>query len=226
MDLSLSKFWEMAKDRETWCAAVHGLTRNQTQLSNWTTTNSNFHSAAVEVSNWTETKWPIKSKMFTCRTLLQTPANSMMSMIRKVFWYWKLFKMRSISCYYVELAMVVISLLQTIILHYYDLLYSYCMLLFFIHLYYQYIYVYLCVCAQLCPNLWTLWTIGHQAPLSMGFPRQEYWSGLPCPSPGDFPHSGIKDPHTTSLAAPTLASRFFITSGKHLGSTICMFRYI
>ena len=50
--------------------------------------------------------------------------------------------------------MVVISLLQTIILHYYDLLYSYCMLLFFIHLYYQYIYVYLCVCVlsyvQIC----------------------------------------------------------------------------
>ena len=64
MDISLSKFQEMAKDRETWCAAAHGLTRSWTQLSDWTT-NSNFYSAAVELSNWTETKWPIKSKMFT-----------------------------------------------------------------------------------------------------------------------------------------------------------------
>ena len=35
-------------------------------------------------------------------------------------------------------------------------------------------------------------TVAHQVPLSMGFPRQEYWSGLPLPSPGDLPNSGIK----------------------------------
>ena len=38
----------------------------------------------------------------------------------------------------------------------------------------------------------TLWTEAHQAPLSMGFPRQEYWSGLPFPSSGNLPHPGIK----------------------------------
>ena len=38
----------------------------------------------------------------------------------------------------------------------------------------------------------TLWTIAHQAPLFMGFFRQEYWSGLPCPLPGDLPDPGIK----------------------------------
>ena len=38
----------------------------------------------------------------------------------------------------------------------------------------------------------TLWTVGHQAPLSMGFPRQEYWSGFPFPSPGDLPDPGIE----------------------------------
>ena len=42
------------------------------------------------------------------------------------------------------------------------------------------------------PALATLWTVAHQAPLSMGFPRQEYWSGLPFPSPGDLPDPGIK----------------------------------
>ena len=38
----------------------------------------------------------------------------------------------------------------------------------------------------------TLWTVAHQAPLSMGFSRQEYWSGLPFPSQGQFPDTGIK----------------------------------
>ena len=43
-----------------------------------------------------------------------------------------------------------------------------------------------------CPTLATPWTVTCQAPLSMGFPRQEYWSGLPFPSPGDLPDPGIK----------------------------------
>ena len=54
-----------------------------------------------------------------------------------------------------------------------------------------------------------LWTVACQAPLSMGFPRQEYWSGLPCPSPGDLPEPGIEP---TSLMSPALAGRFFTTS--------------
>ena len=55
----------------------------------------------------------------------------------------------------------------------------------------------------------TLWTVAHQAPLSLGFSRQEYWSGLPCPSPGDLPDPRIEP---TSLMSPALASRFFNTS--------------
>ena len=46
----------------------------------------------------------------------------------------------------------------------------------------------------------TLWTLACQAPLSMGFSRQEYWSGLPFPSPGDLPHPGIEIVSLTSLA--------------------------
>ena len=46
--------------------------------------------------------------------------------------------------------------------------------------------------AQLCPTLCDPWTVAHQAPLSMGFPRQEYWSGLPFPPLGDIPNLGIK----------------------------------
>ena len=48
-----------------------------------------------------------------------------------------------------------------------------------------------------------------QAPLSIGFSRQEYWSGLPCPPPGDLPDSGIGP---MSLKSPALAGRFFTTS--------------
>ena len=55
----------------------------------------------------------------------------------------------------------------------------------------------------------TLWTITHQASLSMGFSRQEYWSGLSCSPPGDLPNPGI-DP--ASLVSPALAGRFFTIS--------------
>ena len=51
----------------------------------------------------------------------------------------------------------------------------------------------------------TLWTVAHQAPLSMGFSRQEYWSGLPFPSPGDLPNPGIK-PGSPTLQADALPS--------------------
>ena len=55
----------------------------------------------------------------------------------------------------------------------------------------------------------TPWTMAHQAPLSMGFSRQEYWSGLPFPSPGNLPYPGIKP---TSLESPALVGEFFTTS--------------
>ena len=52
----------------------------------------------------------------------------------------------------------------------------------------------------------TLWTVALPVPLAMGFSRQEYWSGLPCPPPGDLLKPGMEP---TSL---TLADRFFTTS--------------
>ena len=59
--------------------------------------------------------------------------------------------------------------------------------------------------AQSCPTLCNPWTVAHQAPLSMGFSRQEYWSGLPFPSPGDLPNPGIK-PRSPTLHADALTS--------------------
>ena len=51
-----------------------------------------------------------------------------------------------------------------------------------------------------CLTLVTPWTVASQAPLPMGFSRQEYWSGLPFPSPGDLPNPGIK-PESPALQA-------------------------
>ena len=53
------------------------------------------------------------------------------------------------------------------------------------------------------------WMVARQAPLSMGFSRQEYWSGLSFPPPGDHPDPGIEP---SSLESPALAGGFFITN--------------
>ena len=64
-----------------------------------------------------------------------------------------------------------------------------------------------CVPSHLsCVQLFGLWTLTHQAPLSMGCARQEYWSGLPFPPPGDLPNPGIE---LMFSAAPALARGFF-----------------
>ena len=55
----------------------------------------------------------------------------------------------------------------------------------------------------------TPWTVARQAPLSMGFSRQEYWNGLQFPSPEDLPNPGIEP---APLVSPALAGVFFITS--------------
>ena len=59
--------------------------------------------------------------------------------------------------------------------------------------------------AQSCPTLCDPWTVAHQAPPSMGFSRQEYWSALPFPSPGDLPDAGI-EPRFPTLHINTLTS--------------------
>ena len=75
----------------------------------------------------------------------------------------------------------------------------------------------------------TLWTVACQASPSMGFSRQEYWSGLPFPSPGDLPEPGIK-PGSPSLEADALTSELLMVGGYtcsyHLahgsGNTVCL----
>ena len=64
----------------------------------------------------------------------------------------------------------------------------------------------------------TPWTVACQASLSIGFSRQEYWSGLPCPPPEDLPDPGIE---STFLTSPVLAGGFFTT--KHTREALCLF---
>ena len=79
-------------------------------------------------------------------------------------------------------------------------------------------YYWLCVCVCVCvyaralSHVWlfvTPWTVAHRAPLPMGFPRQDSWSGLLLPSPGNLPDPGIKP---VSLMSPALAGGFFTTA--------------
>ena len=59
--------------------------------------------------------------------------------------------------------------------------------------------------SQSCPTLCDPWTVAHQAPVSVGFSRQEYRSGLPFPSPGDLPDPGM-EPWSPALQADALPS--------------------
>ena len=69
-----------------------------------------------------------------------------------------------------------------------------------------------CLDAKSGPTLVTLWTVAYQVPLPMGFPRQEYWSGLPFAPAGDLPEPGVEP------VSPALVGEFFTTEppGKPL----------
>ena len=77
------------------------------------------------------------------------------------------------------------------------------------------------MCAQPWGPVGTPWTVAHQAPLSIGFSRQEYWSGLACLSPGDFPDPG------TEPESPVWAGGFFTTEppGKPYMTLLLLSRF-
>ena len=74
---------------------------------------------------------------------------------------------------------------------------------------YMYMCMHACCIASVMSDSEIPWTATYKAPLSMGFSRQEYWSGLPCPPPGDLPDPGINPVSLMSLA---LAGGFFTTN--------------
>ena len=81
-----------------------------------------------------------------------------------------------------------------------------------------FVYIYACACMISHIRLFIPWTVAHQAPLSMEVSRQECWSGLPFPSPGDFPDSEIE---VISLASPALAGGFFTTEPPGKSTYTC-----
>ena len=84
---------------------------------------------------------------------------------------------------------------------------------------YIYIYTYICLVTLLCLALCNPWTAAHQAPLSMGFFRQEHWSGLPFPSLGNLLYPGIE------LGSPALQADY-LPSEKHIYIHIYIYIYI
>ena len=85
-----------------------------------------------------------------------------------------------------------------------------------------YDYRFVCVCAQLRLTLCNPWATACQAPLMMGFPRQEYWSELQFPTPGDLSDQGITP---RPLVSPALAGGFF-TTAPPVYDHKCIYRYI
>ena len=87
------------------------------------------------------------------------------------------------------------------------------------------VHTHVCACqiTSVLSDSATLWTVACQAPLSVGFSRQEYWSGLPCPPSGHFPHPGVEP---SSLLSPALPGGFFTTNNGLpwwlRGSSVCL----
>ena len=78
--------------------------------------------------------------------------------------------------------------------------------------------------AQSCRLFTTAWIVAHQALMSMGFSRQEYWSGLPFPSPGDLSNPGIK-PVSPALQLNSLRAKL-PEKPKHCIMYVCMYKNI
>ena len=153
VDMNLSKFWEKAKEREAWCAAVHGVTKSQTWFSNWTTTIWSLSSVSWATYMCMEPSWSFLYAA-TGRDIVPELTAAMI-FFKELLLVWK----------------VKVSVTQS------------------------------------CPTLCDPMTVAHKVPLSMGFSRQEYWSGLPFPSPGDLPDL----PHILedSFCEPILCARYW-----------------
>ena len=146
MIMNLSKLRLMVKDREVWHAAVHGVTKSQTWLDDWTTTSYDLFLVAATRSFVSRLSLPSDEMAKSINIFFQDPSDISMHLFG---FYWFTRACCHFSC------------------------------------------VWLFV---------TSGTVLHRAPLSTGFSRQEYWSGLPCPPPGDLLLAHIPIPKPIGVA--------------------------
>ena len=171
MDMSLSKLQEVVEDRGDWHAAVHGVTKSWTRMSDWTMTNGIGMYTLLYLKRITNKNYCIAD-------------GTLFNVMWQPGWEGRLGEKGSMYMY----GWVPLLFTQ----NYHNIV--------------NWLFV-VVVVAQSLNHVWffaTPWMVAHQPPLSMGFPRQEYWGGLPFPPPGDLLNLGIKS------TSPAVADGFFI----------------
>ena len=183
MDMSLSKLREIVKDREAWPVAVHGVAKNRTQFSDWTTMvltrkgrNWEEYSNSRKLEHPHLHQWIDPQQRIS--EAVEIPNDTRKQTLVDLF---RTLHPQTLNTHPSAHTEQSVALHVPCVLHH-------------------------CSRVRLFA---TLWTVARQAPLSIGFPQQEYWSGLPCPSPEELSDSGSKP---MSLAPPALADRFFTAS--------------
>ena len=184
MDVSLSELWELVMDREAWRSTIHGVAKSQTRLSDWTELRLNCFLAQWQLS--------YKPSLQRCSPALKGPRLKFSQEIEserysesdwikrehtqmhQVTWEFNnRNQSRLVNCPGSTYVAVFKSLRVWKITR------------------------------NVIHSIMTPWTIDNQAPLSLGFSRQEHWSGLPFPSPGDLPDPGIM-PGSSAFQADSL----------------------